>query len=78
MMPVSWNGSKYVYTKVVRPFVREHEENIDSALGKVKKDAMNAVLESGAAEGESLLVTCDAQLVGWKRTSAERQLKTRI
>lgn len=50
MLPVSWNGSKYIYTKVVRPFVQQHEENIDNALSRVKEDAVNAVIESGATK----------------------------
>ncbi|XP_045106102.1 receptor expression-enhancing protein 5-like isoform X1 [Portunus trituberculatus] len=34
-MPVSWNGSDVIYTRVVRPFFMKHQTGIDSVMSKV-------------------------------------------
>lgn len=34
-MPVSWNGSDVIYTRVVRPFFMKHQSGIDSVMSKV-------------------------------------------
>lgn len=34
-LPVSWNGSDIIYTRVVRPFFMKHQTGIDSVMSKV-------------------------------------------
>lgn len=37
MVPQEWNGSNFVYYKVIRPFVLRYEDEIEDSLGKAKK-----------------------------------------
>jgi len=39
---VPWNGSNFLYTKFIRPFILKHQTKIDSALDKAKGAAMEA------------------------------------
>jgi len=34
-MPVAWNGSDVIYNRVIRPAFMKHQQEIDTAMGKV-------------------------------------------
>jgi len=34
MAPYEWNGANFIYYKFLRPFVKKHEEKIDSYIAK--------------------------------------------
>lgn len=46
MLPVSWNGSVTIYTRVIRPFFLRHEREIDSAIDRAV-DATRSALKDG-------------------------------
>ncbi|XP_065059574.1 receptor expression-enhancing protein 5-like [Rhopilema esculentum] len=39
MAPFSWNGSEFIYHRVLKPWVKEHREKIDEYLEKAKERA---------------------------------------
>lgn len=39
MAPFPWNGSEFIYNRVLKPFVAEHKEQIDEYLEKAKERA---------------------------------------
>ena len=39
MAPFSWNGSEFIYHRILKPFVAEHKEKIDEYLDKAKERA---------------------------------------
>jgi len=41
MAPTSYNGSKILYSKLIRPFILKHENKIDGALGNAMGNAKN-------------------------------------
>jgi len=43
MAPVSWNGSKLIYTRVIRPFVLRKQGAIDRFADRVKDGAKELV-----------------------------------
>jgi len=45
MLPVSWNGSVTIYTRVIRPFVLRHQKEIDSALDQAVNVTQSALKE---------------------------------
>lgn len=50
MVPVSWNGSQIIYTRLVRPFFLKHErvfDNVVSDLSGKAKSAAEAVAKEG-------------------------------
>ena len=50
MAPTSYNGSKILYSKIIRPFILKHENKIDGALGNAMgnaKNMFNTVQEEG-------------------------------
>ena len=46
MLPVSWNGSVTIYSRVIRPFFLRHEKDVDSAIDKAV-DATRSALKEG-------------------------------
>ncbi|XP_050729012.1 receptor expression-enhancing protein 5-like isoform X2 [Eriocheir sinensis] len=36
-MPVTWNGSDVIYTRIIRPFFIRHQTSIDSTMSKVSE-----------------------------------------
>uniref|UniRef100_A0A8C9XE49 Receptor expression-enhancing protein n=1 Tax=Sander lucioperca TaxID=283035 RepID=A0A8C9XE49_SANLU len=42
MAPVSWNGSQFIYDKVVRPIFLRHEAMVDNMVSNLGGRAMNA------------------------------------
>ncbi|KAJ8408419.1 hypothetical protein AAFF_G00258330 [Aldrovandia affinis] len=42
MAPVSWNGSQFLYMRVVRPFFLKHEAAVDSVVNDLSGKAMTA------------------------------------
>jgi len=57
MAPTSYNGSKILYSKLIRPFVLKHENKIDGALGKA---IGNAKTMFNSAKEEANKVVADA------------------
>ena len=51
MSPVPWNGSIFIYTKVIRPFILKHEDRIDDTITRATEKAKNVV--SGGLIGDS-------------------------
>ena len=39
MAPFPWNGSDFIYHRILKPFVAEHKEKIDEYLEKAKERA---------------------------------------
>lgn len=50
MAPQEWNGSNFVYSRVIRPYLLRYEEKIDQTLGKAGKLGKQAL-----NEGKSIL-----------------------
>ncbi|CAD5124099.1 DgyrCDS12401 [Dimorphilus gyrociliatus] len=46
MVPTSWNGSIFIYTKFIRPFVLKHQERVDDFVGKAA-DTMEDIAKEG-------------------------------
>ena len=42
MLPMANNGSEIVYHKIIKPFVKEHEKDFDSAISSASKVAREA------------------------------------
>jgi len=38
MAPFTWNGSQFIYNKVLVPFVKEHEQEISAAIDRAQKE----------------------------------------
>ena len=43
MLPVSWNGSSYIYQKAIRPFVIQHQSKINEVVNTVREGASEVV-----------------------------------
>ena len=41
MAPVSWNGSQFLYTRVIRPFFLKHEAAMDNVVNNLSSTAKN-------------------------------------
>lgn len=44
-MPVSWNGSEFIYNRVIKPAFMKHQQEIDTAMSKVT-DKINELADS--------------------------------
>lgn len=44
-MPVSWNGSEFIYNRVIQPAFMKHQKEIDTAMSKVT-DKINELADS--------------------------------
>jgi receptor expression-enhancing protein 5/6 len=55
-MSPSNNGAKFIYTKLIRPFVKKHEAKIDDALNKATAGAKN-VLNNAQNEANEAITT---------------------
>lgn len=53
MVPVTWNGSEMLYTKVIRPFFLKHQSTMDTVVSDLTAKAKN-LTETVTKEGESL------------------------
>jgi len=45
MAPFSWNGSNFIYSKFIQPFIKKHEKKLDELIDQAKdqaEDLMNA------------------------------------
>lgn len=46
-LPVSWNGSDIIYSRVVRPFFMEHQDSIDKVMNKVTEKIEKVADQAG-------------------------------
>ncbi|KAK4317539.1 hypothetical protein Pmani_011383 [Petrolisthes manimaculis] len=46
-MPVSWNGSYVIYSRVVRPFFMKHQDGIDKVMNKVTEKIEQVADQAG-------------------------------
>lgn len=51
MAPVSWNGSKILYTRVIRPFFLKHEATMDNVVNNLSSTA-KTITGTVTKEGE--------------------------
>lgn len=62
MAPTSYNGSKILYSKLIRPFVLKHENKIDGALGKAMGNA-KTMFNSAKEEANKVVADATAEAV---------------
>ncbi|KAA0719432.1 Receptor expression-enhancing protein 6 [Triplophysa tibetana] len=55
MVPVSWNGSQIIYTRLVRPFFLKHEQVFDNVVSDLSGKAKSAA-EAVGKEGFAMLI----------------------
>lgn len=55
MAPVSWNGSKILYMRVIRPFFLKHEAAMDNVVNNLSSTA-KTLTGTVTKEGEMLSV----------------------
>jgi len=53
MAPQEWNGSNFVYSRVIRPYLLRYEEKIDQTLGKAGKLGKQALNEGAKLADEA-------------------------
>ena len=58
MAPFSWNGSEFIYHRVLKPWVKEHREKIDEYLEKAKERASHLYDEGMDWAKRCLQFTC--------------------
>ncbi|XP_064647511.1 receptor expression-enhancing protein 5-like isoform X2 [Lineus longissimus] len=46
MVPTSWNGSIFIYYRLIRPFVLKHQDQVDKALNQATEIAGDALNEA--------------------------------
>lgn len=49
MLPMANNGANVIYHRVIKPFVKKHEKELDRAF-----DSAGGVMRDAAGKGESL------------------------
>jgi len=53
MAPGEWNGSIFVYNRVIRPYLLRYETKIDATLGKAGKLGKEAISEGAKLAGDA-------------------------
>lgn len=62
MAPVTWNGSDFLYRRVIRPFFLKHQATMDSVVSDLTSKA-KSMTETVTKEGEkSTLSHIDRQI----------------
>ena len=49
MLPMANNGANVIYHKLIKPFVKKHEKELDSAF-----DSASGAVKDAAGKGESI------------------------
>jgi len=62
MAPTSYNGSRIIYSKLIRPFVLRHENQIDGALGKAMGNA-KTMFNSAKEEANKVVAEATSEVV---------------
>jgi len=62
MAPTSYNGSRIIYSKLIRPFVLRHENQIDGALGKAMGNA-KTMFNSAKEEANKAVAEATSEVV---------------
>jgi receptor expression-enhancing protein 5/6 len=53
MSPQTWNGSRFIYYKVIRPFVLRYEDKIDETISKATSYGKEALAEGRKAAADA-------------------------
>lgn len=53
-LPVSWNGSDIIYSRVVRPFFMQHQDSIDKVMNKVTDKIEKVADQAGKVAADAV------------------------
>jgi len=62
MAPQEWNGSNFVYKRVIRPYLLRYEDKIDSQLNSASKLGQEAMSQGAKLAGEAKGAAVDAAI----------------